>query len=84
MLDRDNILDIINKYQEEMDDLQRGLKTITNDNVRNAVKDRLVNLAAKKFGLELTAREWGLMRRPSLPAPDADIIVRGTCESTEK
>lgn len=30
LVDRDNILDIIKKYQEEMDDLERELKKTTN------------------------------------------------------
>lgn len=85
LVDRDNILDIIKKYQDEMDDIERELKKITNDNVRNVLKDRLVNLATKKFGHELTASKWGLMPRPSLPIETEHyVIFEGGCDSTEK
>lgn len=86
LLDRDNILDIIKKYQEEMDDLERELKKITNDNVIYAVKNRLVNLADNKFRHELQASAWGLMPRPSLPPPTAEayLTLRDECDSTEK
>lgn len=60
MLTRDNILDIIDKYQEEMDDLERELEKITDDNVRDVVEDRLYNLADNKFRHELQAKAWGL------------------------
>lgn len=84
LLDRDNILEAINWFQEEIDDLQRELKKTTNDKVRRIIKDRIVDLADNKFRHELQASAWGLMPRPSLPAPDADIIVRGECDSTAK
>lgn len=67
MLDRDNILEIINKFQEEIDDLQIELEKITNDNVRRAVEDRIIDLNDNKFRHELQARAWGLIPRPSLP-----------------
>lgn len=86
MLDRDNILGIINEFQEEMDDLEIALKKTTNENVRYAIKNRLVNLADNKYRHELQASAWGLMPRPSLPAPTAEayLILRGECDSTEK
>lgn len=86
MLTKDNILDIIKKYQDEMDDLERELKKITNDNVRYAVGNRLVNLADNKFRYELQSSEWGLMPRPSLPPPTAECYLSliGECDSTEK
>lgn len=75
MLTRDNILDIINKYQEKIDDLERELKTITNDNVRDAVKDKLMDLVDNKFRHELQASAWGLMPRPSLPIETEHYVI---------
>ena len=60
MLTRDNILDRIDKYQEEMDGLERELEKITDDNVRYAVENKLYDLADNKFRCELQARAWGL------------------------
>ena len=59
---RDKILNSIKlfetllNYQDEFDDLKRELETITNDNVRNAVNARLIELAENKFSCEADVR----------------------------
>ena len=86
MLDRDNILGIINQFQEEIDDLERELKKTTNENVRYAIKNRLGDLVDNKFRHELQASAWGLMPRPHLSPPTAEcyLSLRGECDSTEQ
>lgn len=80
MLTRDNILDIIDKYQEEMDDLERALEKITDDNVIDVVENRLYNLADNKFRHELQAVAWGLYpemeERRFKKMSDRDKIVK--------
>lgn len=62
MLNRDKIirtiklLETLLDYQDEVDDLNRELETITNDNVRNAVKARLIDLSESKSSCEADAR----------------------------
>lgn len=61
MLNRDNILDIIKDFEDKMEHLERELENITDENVRDVIKDRLANLADNKFRHELQAKAWGLM-----------------------
>ena len=66
MLDRDNILDEINKYQDKIDSLQRKLEKITDDEVRRCVENRLADLADNKARCELQARAWRLIPRKEM------------------
>ena len=50
------LLEVILDYHDEIDDLNRQLEKITNDNVRQAVKDRLLWLAESTASCEADAR----------------------------
>ena len=63
MLNRDNILEEINWYQDKIDRLQRKLEKITDDEVRSCVEQRIGDLADNKYRCELQARAWGLIPR---------------------
>lgn len=60
MLTRDNILEEINWYQDEMDRLERELEKITEDEVRICIGQILWELGYKKARCELQAKAWGI------------------------
>ena len=49
------LLENIVKYQDEIDDLFIELGKTTNDNVRNAVKARIIELSDKKYSCKADA-----------------------------
>lgn len=59
MINMIHILDSMIKYQDEVDELNRELEKITNDNVREAVKDRRVHLTSTMlYAAEIKLREY--------------------------
>ncbi|WP_086348519.1 hypothetical protein [Candidatus Enterococcus clewellii] len=61
MLNKENILGFIADHQEEIDELEKELTGITNENVINAVQQRLSYLRDNKYHYELQARAWKLI-----------------------
>lgn len=59
MINMIHILDSMITYQDEVDELNRELEKITNDNVREAVKDRRGHLTGTMlYAAETRLREY--------------------------
>lgn len=56
------LFEVILEYQDEIDELKRELEKITNDSVRQAVKDRILwlaeNTASCKADVRILAGMW--------------------------
>lgn len=62
MLNKDNIMEIINSHQREIDDLRHELIHTGSSNVRSAIESRLSYLYDNKARFEMQARAWGMIK----------------------
>ena len=60
MVNRSNIMDIINSCQKEIDELRFELFNIKNESVSKAVKNRLSFLEDNQYRYKLQAKAWGI------------------------
>ena len=60
MVNRSNIMDIINSCQREIDELRFELLNIKNESVSKAVKNRLSFLEDNQYRYKLQAKAWGI------------------------
>ena len=60
MLDKSNIIGIINAHQEEIDELEAELPNIKNDSAKRAVQNRIAYLQDNQYRYKLQARAWGM------------------------
>ena len=60
MLNKNNIMDIINDHQKEINELEESLKSTTNASVKSAINNRLSFLYDNQYRYKLQARAWGI------------------------
>lgn len=60
MLDKSNIIGIINAHQEEIDELKAEIQSIKNDSAKRAVQNRIAYLQDNQYRYKLQARAWGM------------------------
>lgn len=60
MLDKSNIIGIINAHQEEIDELKAEIPSIKNDSAKRAVQNRIAYLEDNQYRYKLQARAWGM------------------------
>lgn len=58
MLDKSNIIEIINAHQEEIDELEAELLNIKNDSAKRAVQNRIAYLQDNQYRYKLQAKAW--------------------------
>lgn len=58
MLDKSNIIGIINAHQEEIDELKAEIQSIKNDSAKRAVQNRIAYLQDNQYRYKLQARAW--------------------------
>ena len=60
MLNKSNIIKIINAHQEEIDELEAELPNIKKDSAKRAVQNRIAYLHDNQYRYKLQARAWGM------------------------
>lgn len=65
MLNKDNIMEIINSHQREIDDLRHELIHTGSSTVRSAIESRLSYLYDNQARFKLQAKAWGLIKEES-------------------
>lgn len=58
MLDKSNIIGIINAHQEEINELEAEIQSIKNDSAKRAVQNRIAYLEDNQYRYKLQARAW--------------------------
>ena len=60
MVTKSNIVQIINKYQEEIDELRADLINIYSKNSRRIIENRISYLEDNMYRYKLQAKAWGI------------------------
>ena len=60
MLDKSNIIGIINAHQEEIDEMKAEIQSIKNGSAKRAVQNRIAYLEDNQYRYKLQARAWGM------------------------
>lgn len=58
MLNKSNIIGIINAHQEEIDELEAELPNIKNDSAKRAVQNQIAYLKDNQYRYKLQANAW--------------------------
>lgn len=60
MLDKNNIMKIINDHQREIDEIREELKITHTPHARHALEDRISYLQDNMYRYKLQAKAWGI------------------------